>query len=100
MSFQIRNWRTLDQQLRVDRLGERVVERSLADVAHQPAHVRLDGEPDDAADDREHAHHDEQLRSRPPGEVVGLIEDQGQHDRARCAIATSDWSSWMKKFAR
>ncbi len=68
------------QQLGIDRLGQHVVERALADVGHDAAHVRFDGEADDAADEGEHAHHDQQLRARPTVELIGSVEDESEHD--------------------
>ena len=72
-----------DQELRVHRLQQREVERALADVGHQPGHVRLHERLDDPAEQDVEAEHDEQLVVRPAADVAGVAEDEREDGERR-----------------
>jgi hypothetical protein len=68
-----------DQQLRVHRLEQQVVELALADVVHQQLHVGLDDRLDHAPQQHVDPEHHQQLRRGPAAERVGVLEDQRDH---------------------
>ena len=100
VSRHTRNSRSARQQLRVDRFGEHVVERALTHVGHHTAHVRFDHEPDDPADDREHAHHHQQLWPTSSRRACRCDRRPASSTTSPVPSATIDWISWITKFAR
>ncbi len=69
-----------DEHLRVHRLGEGVVELSVADLVHQPEHVGLHEGPNEPAHEDLDAEKSEQLRLGPSVELSGIRVHQPEHD--------------------
>ena len=97
---QISHLANADEHLRVDGLRQRVVELPVADLLHQPHHVRLDEGADDAAHEDLDAEQREQLRLRTSRSAPSCASRRARARRARSTSASSDWSSWSAKLTR